>query len=66
MEWISVKDKLPEHNTPVIILVQMLGVITCRLAHRPSNAGDASVWRTEIGMFLDEATHWIPMPQPPK
>lgn len=49
-EWISVKDRLPEKYERVLIFDNKDGML--------------------VGCFLDkpwkEATHWMPLPTPPK
>ncbi|MGB4820495.1 MAG: DUF551 domain-containing protein [Saprospiraceae bacterium] len=60
MEWISVKDRLPEINTfnlvtygaiPFVAVYKGLGVW---IDH------DLELWEP------DEVTHWMPLPEPPK
>lgn len=60
MKWISVKDKLPEKQTRVLLFDNGgFGILTGRIG----SAG----WYLEGG--LDEfanITHWMPLPEPPE
>ena len=55
--WVSVSERLPEHNKPVLVWVV-------------SKAGNAYAFKSyyENSWHLDfgEVTHWQPLPQPPK
>ncbi len=69
-EWISVKDRLPEENTRVLICTQWGDVwmasyySECRIAQ--------AYWDVEtlrgggIDFKATEVTHWMPLPEPPK
>ena len=55
-EWISVKDKLPEQYTDVIVLYDF---------------GRVGVnWTNKENEFIDhpdcKVTHWMPLPTPPE
>ena len=56
-EWISVKDRLPEENTTVIVATDNGIVFQCLYAYDGWNLWDGN----EVNI-----THWQPMPQPPK
>ena len=67
-EWISVKDKLPEYDEPVLTIFSVdggYGAITIRLLTEDVN---------EIYWLSDEfrkcplfnVTHWMPLPEPPE
>lgn len=61
-EWISVKERLPEYGQPVLVA-------------RPGRAGEVKVeqgsrnvggrWKV-YGSLVKRATHWLPIPEPPK
>lgn len=50
-EWISVKDRLPEDDSPVIYWSEILGDlgISCK-----------------SDFYSDCTTHWMPLPEAPK
>lgn len=57
MEWISVKDELPE--TPRVIVCYRFGV------------GEAiflqgTFYKTDYKTVYPDVTHWMPLPEPPK
>ena len=56
-EWISVKDRLPEENTTVIVATDNGIVFQCLYAYDGWNLWEGN----EVNI-----THWQPMPQPPK
>jgi hypothetical protein len=61
-KWISVKDKLPERNKRVLVAFKD-GMVTTSMRTLEQHTG--------VFGFLFEgdygtATHWMPMPEPPK
>ena len=56
-EWISVKDRLPEDNTTVIVATDNGIVFQCLYAYDGWDLWEGN----EVNI-----THWQPMPQPPK
>lgn len=63
--WISVKDRLPENETEVIIIVQhKIGWYRAFAWH------DEYGWHSSAEEFgdgeSDFVTHWMPMPEPPR
>ena len=62
-EWISVKDRLPEHGD-VVLCFMKFG------EHRILQWDDVSSWWLGYGRGDDwqkaDVTHWTKMPQPPK
>lgn len=61
--WISVKDRMPEEFTSVIVHVPGENQwSTVREAYFARGG-----WCTRIGIFsTDDVTHWMPLPEPPK
>lgn len=60
MEWISVKERLPETSVPVVgyrDLIQTYSIVMYTTAKRWMFYYDAG-WAGEI-------THWMPLPPPP-
>jgi hypothetical protein len=64
MEWISVKDRLPEEQTPVLCYINSI--------HYPAygfKTGNNFVIYFIDGavvMHLTEIISWMPLPEPPK
>ena len=57
-EWISVKDRLPEHDEIVIICTDKNFIYAGELV------GDT--WFLDNDSWTETVTHWMPPPQPPK
>ena len=82
MEWISVRDRLPEEKEPVIILLQDGQVFRGEIRERillPEwwyyyDAGDTDmdilghIYSTGDGMWIHDnpVIAWMPLPEPPK
>lgn len=61
-EWISVKDRLPEANKPVLVCEVAYDSIS--IAYRlPDSEEFIDIMD---GYPLDYATNWMPLPKPPK
>ena len=59
MKWISVKDRLPEHEVSVLIYSRdmiWLGYL----------CGLDDCWEAIGGLQIDSVTHWAPLPDPPE
>ena len=56
MEWISVKDRLPETNDLVLTYSEEISGHRYRLI----------VPNINISTFPQSVTHWMPLPEPPK
>lgn len=62
--WISVKDRLPQIDTPVMLYTGHEYEIG-----RLEEDGEFSIWvdyRYGGEMAADQFTHWMPLPEPPK
>lgn len=82
MDWISVKERLPEEKEPVIILLQDGQVFRGEIRERillPEwwyyyDAGDTDmdilghIYSTGDGMWIHDnpVIAWLPLPEPPK
>ena len=65
-EWISVKDRLPDGNEPVLVYAED-GVITvCSLviADAFANPKNLKMWEDNDGYDVCDVTHWMPLPEP--
>ena len=67
MEWISVKDRLPEDNSLVLglgynpqFLIKKTIVAQVRINYLRGN------WTESYCPSPFELTHWMPLPEPPK
>jgi len=66
LEWISVADRLPEIQEPVLVFLPKYGtpnIQTMWLA----DWSDGTLWFCVhfTTKNLDEVTHWHPLPKPP-
>lgn len=71
MEWISVKDRLPEDLEHVLVFVKKSYVINSKyLPANHQNVGvfdDGTWWDASIVKLINgEVTHWQPLPESPK
>ena len=63
MEWISVKDELPEFDEQVLIITDKQQKLVTKLVSKHIDAeGETLNWSPDI----HEITHWMPLPEPPK
>ncbi len=74
-EWISVNERLPEKETPVLVWATWDGTDTCcvvaswRMVNRDKTlrANMKVVWRDSgVEYKIYGVTHWIPLPEKPK
>lgn len=66
MEWISVKDRLPEHDDYCLVCLgrHIVRIGVYKYGH----------WHYCVGIYMTEpelrpgmyVTHWMPLPEPPK
>lgn len=78
MEWISVKDRLPEDGVkenPKVKQVKVLAAIKAKNGYtvRSQMRMRTNPWRESIGetdwtwkYSAGEVTHWMPLPEPPE
>lgn len=62
-QWISVKERLPEHGIPVLVFDTLANAIELMSWDKIMEA-----FGTEDAYFvqLNEASHWMPLPKPPE
>ena len=63
LEWVSVKDKLPEDGKRVIMFATDIVTIGTHNAKVPQWSGDGAYYH---GGWYDMVTHWMPLPPAPK
>lgn len=63
-QWISVKDKLPEIDTPVAILTDHIYMLP-DVAYR-SKTLTGNPWCSRYTLRVDNIIYWMPLPKPPK
>lgn len=59
-QWISVKDRLPKYENPVLAGNAELCFVNTAWYHVATKR-----WELPSGIFC-EVTHWMPLPEPPK
>ena len=59
MEWISVKDRLPENEKWVTVGNNKFGVF---IGQYFSSLGEFAC----KDILIEKVTHWMPLPKPPK
>ena len=63
MEWISIKDRLPEVGKRVLVYTEMNVIRIDRLRLIKNGKRKAATWESSLYV---EVTHWMPLPEPPK
>lgn len=70
LQWISVKDRLPEINQQFIAFVENKEVCNCcRYQNRSSDNSPSFYASTKTGLLicgLESISHWQPLPAAPK
>ena len=73
MKWIKTKDKMPEADIPVLVIVAGYSqpFVGCRyweFACHDDNFEDFLYWDDvhNDGQCWESVTHWMPLPKPPK
>lgn len=67
MEWISVKDRLPQQHYQRILVHSYTGNI--HVINYFENSGNSgTLWECDAGFEGEDIsfTHWMPLPEPPK
>ena len=75
-EWISVKDRLPEEDTPVLIYAPNTGGIwmagycgeyrVMQVQVRPAYWESYGSYDECMEFKPQDVTHWMPLPEPPE
>jgi hypothetical protein len=69
-KWISVKDRLPEYGQPVLVCdvrEDYVGMAVLQPAKRFVFSKSKDYWDWDrMECQIDEFTHWMPLPVPPK
>lgn len=72
MSWISVKDRLPESDRPVLIYCKNGAMFTGKMQDHNFIGEPDVIWFTygPLGtgrrIANSRITHWMPLPEPPK
>ena len=61
-EWISVKDRLPEENTEVLIYCKTNSGKEVFFVDKICYFRGLPIWQ----VWSEKVTHWMPLPEPPK
>ena len=66
MEWIPVKERLPELNTDVLVCDARYGYFGIWSLEKDERE-DKPYWEDDGGCWksLDDVTHWMPLPESP-
>jgi hypothetical protein len=66
MEWISVKDQLPEIDQKVLVWnIKFPDPEFLDIGYYDPDSCPDTCWRCEEYMSI-EPTHWMPLPEPPE
>lgn len=65
MEWISVKDRLPERSVEVLICGKYGDML---IAFIVNSVGESKEWKTDYERYadLEDYPYWMPLPKDPK
>ena len=74
MEWISIKDRLPEDNQNVLFIekdsqVPISGWFDKKETNKHQQWNEhcnCGGYEREDKLYQQEVTHWMPLPSPPK
>ena len=67
-EWISVKDRLPDHDDWVLVCKKTIktGYTAIAVDKLVLTVGGDKMWLSEYATYKQVVTHWAHLPQPPK
>lgn len=67
-EWVSVKDGLPPDHTTYLVFIRENSGITYigTSSLNPTKTGFYVAYDDEGNAPVEEVTHWMPLPEPPK
>ena len=67
-EWISVKDRPPDDDEPVLVYAEdgVMSVCSLVVANAFTNLKNLKVWDDNDGYDVCDVTHWMPLPQKPE
>jgi len=63
MNWISVKDRLPEFDVSVLVFCPVWGRYLAYYNQIDGDFGQWCNWDMKCGLL--PPTHWMPLPEPP-
>ena len=68
MDWIDVKDRLPEEGQEVIYYFEYTGISIGIFKRQYIREFDHTFncFSGSRGFLCDDVTHWMPLPEPPK
>ncbi len=64
MEWIDIKNKVPDFHVPILFYVDGTGVMKGAF-YRNSHKFKAYDRYTEAAFYKADVSHWMPLPEPP-
>lgn len=65
MEWISIKDKLPDSDTYVLILLSVKFATVSYYFEDSFGKWWSDNWDIWNKEYTDDVTHWMPLPELP-
>lgn len=66
MEWISVKDRLPEEGVQVLTYEPKDGMIVDYIVKFDADSEEPYVWARRVSKHCNKNIYWIDLPKPPK
>ena len=65
MEWISVKDRLPDDETPILLKLEK-EILKSNMHSGYYKEGKPFIVASVFAFDAPKITHWMPLPEPPK